>query len=222
MLDWLPTNVSTYGSEVDKFFYAIYYITSGVLLLVLLTLVFFLIKYRYKEGQKARYYHGNNKLEIMWTSVTFVAMLILALISKPLWSEIKENIPPSNYVVHVTGKQFNWEILYSGPDQIFGTGDDYQIDNELHVPVNEVVRVILNSKDVIHSFFVPNLRLKQDAIPGRDIIAWFEATKTGRYEIPCAELCGFGHSGMLGHLHVDSPEEYANWVAATWPAAAAE
>jgi cytochrome c oxidase subunit 2 len=127
--------------------------------------------------------------------------------------------------VQVTGKQFNWEVRYPGPDGEFdasadsttGTLDDYQIDNEVHVPVNKVVRVMLASKDVIHSFFVPQLRLKQDAVPGRMITAWFEATQPGTYEIPCAELCGFGHSGMLGRLYVHTPEEYKAWKQQTWP-----
>jgi cytochrome c oxidase subunit 2 len=77
--------------------------------------------------------------------------------------------------------------------------------------------VSLRAEDVIHSFFLPNLRLKQDAVPGREIPAWFEATQTGRYEIPCAELCGFGHSGMLGYLTVHSVSEYQQWVKQRWP-----
>jgi cytochrome c oxidase subunit 2 len=117
----------------------------------------------------------------------------------------------------VTAKQFNWEMLYPGPDGQFGTADDLLLDNELHVPVNKVVRVTLKSKDVIHSFFLPHVRLKQDAVPGREIEAWFEATKLGRYEIPCAELCGFGHSGMKGWLTVHPPDEYQKWVKQRWP-----
>lgn len=217
MLDWLPPNVSTFGGDIDRYFYVIYYITTTVFFIVTGALIYFLIKYRAREGAQARYYHGNTKLEVVWTTATFAAMLVLALVTKPLWSKIKQDIPPSDIVVQVSGKQFNWEVTYPGPDNIFGTEDDYQIDNQVHVPVNEVVRVILKSQDVIHSFFVPALRLKQDSIPGREILAWFEATETGKYEIPCAELCGFGHSGMLGYLFVHSPEDYQNWVSETWP-----
>jgi cytochrome c oxidase subunit 2 len=126
-------------------------------------------------------------------------------------------MPPSDIHVQVTAKQFNWEIVYPGPDGKFGSEDDLQIENEMHVPVNKVVRVYLRSKDVIHSFFLPNLRLKQDAVPGREIQAWFEATKPGKYELPCAELCGFGHSGMLGHLTVHTADDYAAWVKEQWP-----
>ena len=88
------------------------------------------------------------------------------------------------------------------------------MDNDFHVPVNKVVRIALKSKDVIHSFFVPNFRLKQDAVPGRSIPVWFKATKAGKYEVPCAELCGFGHSGMKGWVYVDTPEDYAAWARA--------
>ena len=92
----------------------------------------------------------------------------------------------------VSGKQFNWDMTYPGPDNELGTDDDLKLENELHVPVNAVVHIRLTSEDVIHSFFVPQLRLKQDSLPNRFINVWFEATKAGRYEIPCAELCGFG------------------------------
>jgi cytochrome c oxidase subunit 2 len=226
MLDWLPQNVSTYGGEVDSVFYVIYYITAVVFFLVAGAMIIFLVKYRFREGRKALYYHGNTSLEIVWTSATFIAMIVLALASKPIWGKIKQEMPPTDVVVQVTGKQFNWEVLYPGPDKTFGTADDYQIDNEVHVPVNKVVQVMLTSKDVIHSFFVPQLRLKQDTLPSapdengrptRLIPAWFEATTPGEYEIPCAELCGFGHSGMLGKLFVHTPEEYEAWVQATWP-----
>jgi cytochrome c oxidase subunit 2 len=217
MLDWLPENISTYGADIDFFFYVIYYITTAVFFLVAAAMVYFLIKYRFREGRRAHYTHGNNTLEIVWTVATTVAMFMLAIVSKPVWSEIKEQQPPADVEVRVVGKQFNWEIIYPGPDGAFDTEDDYQTDNVIHVPVDSVVHVHLTSRDVIHSFFVPVLRLKQDVLPGRSIIAWFEATETGIYEIPCAELCGFGHSGMLGHLHVDSPDDYAAWVDETWP-----
>jgi cytochrome c oxidase subunit 2 len=93
--------------------------------------------------------------------------------------------------------------------------------DEMHVPVNKPIRVHLKSQDVIHSFFVPSFRIKQDAVPGREIVAWFDATKPGKYEWPCAELCGFGHSGMRGWIYVHTPEEYEKWAAETLRADAA-
>ena len=217
MLNWLPENISTYGAEIDFQFYVIYYITLVTFILVAGAMVIFLIKYRSREGHKAKYTHGHTGLEIAWTTITTVVLLAFALMSAPLWSRIKQDAPPYDIQVQVTGKQFNWDVLYPGPDETFGTEDDLNLENMVHVPVNKVVRVILTSEDVIHSFFVPVLRLKQDMLPGRKINAWFEATKPGRYEIPCAELCGFGHSGMLGYLIVHTDEDYQAWVQKNWP-----
>ena len=217
MLMWLPENISTYGAEIDSLFYQLYYITLVAFILVAATMVVFMIKYRQREGHRAKYIHGHTGLEITWTVLTAVTVISFALISAPLWARIKIDVPSHDIQVQVTGKQFNWEVLYPGPDGEFGTPDDLEIENMVHVPVNKVVKVLLTSKDVIHSFFVPALRLKQDSLPGRKISSWFEATKTGTYEIPCAELCGFGHSGMLGYLIVHTDEDYALWVQENWP-----
>lgn len=217
MLRWLPENASTYGSEIDALFYLIYYITGGVFLLVTGTLIAFLVLYRQREGRRARYTHGNTTLEMVWTVIPALILVVLTVVSIPTWSRIKMQTPASDLVIQVTAKQFNWEILYPGPDGKFGTADDLELTNEMHVPVGKPVVLILKSRDVIHSFFVPNLRFKQDAVPGREIRAWFEASRPGKYETPCAELCGFGHSGMKGWLFIHTPEEYAKWVKEQWP-----
>src|SRR3972149_974347 len=217
----LPENVSTYGGDIDFLFRVIDWITTITFILVAVALVTFLVKYRHREGRRATYTHGNTTLEVIWTIVPAVILVVLFLMSQGTWAKIKIQAPPSDVVVEVMGKQFNWEVTYPGPDGKFGTADDYKIDNEVHVPVNKNVRVILKSREVIHSFFLPQLRLKQDTVPGREIGAWFNPTKPGKYEIPCAELCGFGHSGMRGWLFVHTPEEYGEWMKETWPAAAA-
>ncbi len=217
MMSWLPEDVSTFGAEIDSLFYLIYYITGAVFILVTALMIIFLIMFRQREGRRATYSHGNTALEIIWTVVPAVILIVLAFMSASTWGKVRTHTPESDFVVRVTAKQFNWEILYPGPDAKFGTEDDYQIDNDMHVPVNKVVRIILTASDVIHSFFLPNLRLKQDAVPGREVLVWFEATKPGKYELPCAELCGFGHSGMKGWLYVHTPEEYAKWASERWP-----
>lgn len=217
MMSWLPENVSTFGGEIDYLFYVIYYITGAVFILVTALMVLFLIMYRRREGRRALYSHGNTALEITWTVVPAVILVVLSFMSASTWAKVKRHAPPSDFQIQVTAKQFNWEIVYPGPDGEFGSADDFQAENDIHVPVNKTVHVILSSKDVIHSFFLPNLRVKQDAVPGRDILVWFEATKPGKYELPCAELCGFGHSGMRGWLYVDTPEQFAQWVKESWP-----
>jgi cytochrome c oxidase subunit 2 len=121
-------------------------------------------------------------------------------------------VPQTDFELRIMAKQFNWEVSYPGPDGKLGSDDDVKFDNDMHVPVNKPVRMVLTAADVIHSLFIPNLRFKQDLVPGREIVGWFEATKPGKYELPCAELCGFGHSGMKGWLFVHTPEDYKKWA----------
>ena len=212
MLSWLPENVSTYGPSIDRLFYIIYYVTGATFFIVQLTLLAFVFLYRARPGRRATYTHGNTALEIIWTITPAVLLVILAVVSRVTWAEIKGRMPPTDMLLQVTAKQFNWEVAYPGPDGKIGTADDVTMDNDVHVPVNKTIRVVLKSRDVIHSFFVPSLRFKQDAVPGHEIPIWFKVTKPGRYEIPCAELCGFGHSGMKGWLYVQTPEEYQAWA----------
>ena len=214
----LPENVSTYGADIDFMFVVIDWVTTVTFVLVAACLLYFLVRYRHREGRRAIYSHGNSTLEIIWTIVPALILVLLFFMSHSTWARVKSQAPPGDVVVEVTGKQFNWEVRYPGPDGKFDTADDLKMDNEVHVPVNKNVRVVLKSREVIHSFFLPQLRLKQDTVPGREILAWFNATKPGKYEIPCAELCGFGHSGMRGWLYVHTPEDYAKWVAERWPA----
>jgi cytochrome c oxidase subunit 2 len=210
---WLPENVSTYGADIDWLFKLIYVITGVTFILVSATLLAFLVMYRDRPGRRARYTHGNTSLEIIWTVVPALILVVLTLLTVPVWSRIKMSIPATDFVVQVTAKQFNFQIAYPGPDGKFGTPDDKTLLDEMHVPVGKPIRVNLRSQDVIHSFFVPQFRLKQDAVPGREIPAWFEVTKPGKYELPCAELCGFGHSGMKGWVYAHTPEDYAKWAA---------
>jgi cytochrome c oxidase subunit 2 len=212
MMQWLPENVSTYGHEIDSLFYLIYYITAVAFVLVTVLMIVFLVKYREQPGRRAVYSHGNTTLEIIWTVVPAVILIVLSFMSVDTWAKIKRNPPPTDFELKVVAKQFNWDVSYPGPDGKLGTDDDIKFDNDLHVPVNKVVRIHLGASDVIHSFFIPQLRFKQDAVPGRTVIGWFEATKPGKYELPCAELCGFGHSGMKGWLHVHSAEDYKKWA----------
>jgi cytochrome c oxidase subunit II len=210
---WLPENVSSFGEDIDWLFHLIYAITGITAILVFACLIAFLVMYRDRPGRKATYTHGNTTLEIVWTIIPALILVVLTFLSVPAWSKIKMQMPPTELTVEVTAKQFNWQVVYAGPDGKFGTEDDKKFLDEMHVPVGKKIRVNLKSQDVIHSFFVPNFRIKQDAVPGREIGAWFDANKPGKYEWPCAELCGFGHSGMRGWVYVHTPEEYAKWEA---------
>lgn len=216
MMRWLPENVGSYGWEIDWLFYLIYYITGATFIIVAALMVAFLILYRHRDGRRATYTHGNATLEIVWTVVPALILVILTFLSVPTWGRIKQQVPPSDVKIRITAKQFNWEVTYPGPDGKFDTEDDRTFDNEVHIPVGKPVILRLASKDVIHSVFIPQARFKQDAVPGRTIEQWVQVTKPGKYEIPCAELCGFGHSGMKGYLYVHTPDEFEQWRKQAW------
>src|SRR5262245_6474420 len=114
---WLPENVSTFGSRVDEIFYLIYYITGVTFFLVMALLLAFIVMYRHQDGRRATYTHGNTTLEIAWTIAPALILVLLGFISKARWDEIKGNLPPADVNVRITALQFNWEVLYPGPDK---------------------------------------------------------------------------------------------------------
>lgn len=207
---WLPLKGSTFAGEVDGLFLAILIITGIAFVLVEVGLIWFTLKYRQRPGQKAFYTHGNTRAEVIWTAIPAVTMVALGLISNHYWVRIKgrNSVPPNAYPIAIHAKQFEWQITYPGPDGRLGTDDDFTVRNQLHVPVGRPVVVHLSAEDVIHSFFVPEFRLKQDAVPGMDIRAWFEATKTDSMELGCAELCGMGHYRMRARVWVWPADKY--------------
>ena len=215
MQSWFPENVSTFGGDIDGVFWFIFYITTVWFFITEGLIIYFVIRYRRKPGERSVYAAGDTWAQLSWILVPIAIVVVLDLFidlrGADVWAKVKLQRPPTDFIVYGIGKQFNWEFVYPGADGKFDTDDDIKTDNELHVPVGKPIQVILKSNDVIHSFFLPHFRLKQDAMPGRHIPVWFEATKTGQFEIPCAELCGFGHSGMKGLLVVHTPDEYQKW-----------
>lgn len=211
---WLPLKASTFAGEIDGLFTAVLIITGIAFVVVEVGLVWFSLKYRNRPGRTAYYTHGSNKAEIIWTAIPAVTVVALGLISNHYWKQIKgrDSVPADSYPIGVHAKQFEWQYTYPGPDGQLGTADDYTIRNQLHVPVNRDVVVILTSEDVIHSFYVPVFRLKQDAVPGLTIRAWFNATVPGEYELGCAELCGMGHYKMRTRVTVHTQADFDAWV----------
>ena len=209
MMSWLPENISADGVHLDFLFYAIYYITGIIFILVAGCMIAFLILYRQKPGVRATYTHGHSTLEIVWTVTPAIILVIILFLSHASWAKMKLN-PPKNPDVRleVIAKQINWIVVYPGPDGKFGTKDDVKLDNQVNIPINKTVYISLTGEDVIHSFFIPHARVKQDVVPGRQMAVWFKPIKTGKFEIPCAELCGTGHSGMKGELIVHSAASY--------------
>ena len=132
--------------------------------------------------------------------------------SVQVWYNVKQRLPEADSVVRIIGQQWAWTFQHPGADNELDTDDDVFTVDELHVEVDKTYHFRLESRDVIHSFSVPVFRLKQDALPGRVITGWFEATGTGEYDIQCAEICGIGHGVMAGRIFIESPEQHAAWV----------
>jgi len=211
----MPESVSTFGGDIDSIIRLIFYIVGAWFVAVEVLIVYFAIRYRRRGPRQAAYLKGDSWQQASWVLIPVAIVLVLDLgldvAGHAAWETEKLTLPTAQYEVGVSAKQFNWEFVYPGPDGKLGTEDDVTIENELHVPVGKVVRLELSSKDVLHSFSVPNFRLRQDVVPGRVIRAWFQADKPGTYEIQCTELCGFGHYTMHGNVFVQTQQDYDNW-----------
>jgi cytochrome c oxidase subunit II len=225
MLGWLPPDVSTFGPSIDSMLKLIIYVVGTAFVLTEGTLLTFVILYRRRKGGRAFFARGESLRELAWVLIPVVIVVVLDVAidvrAKPIWELVKEQSPAAGLTVKLEALQFGWEFTYPGPDGQFGTPDDLVQTTTLTVPAGQVIRLIMGSKDVIHSFYVPQLRLRQDAVPGREIPVWFEATQPGKYEIACSQLCGISHFAMKGILRVLTPEEYQQWVSQHWPKSAA-
>lgn len=202
---FLPPGQSTIAGEVDSLFYFILYTSIILFILVVGLSAYFAIRYRRKEddGLTSGLDH-NVKLEIVWTIIPTILVLIVFF-----WgfkSYMKMNVVPKDAVeIKVTAQKWFWSFDYNeGANAV----------NEITVPVNKPVKLLMSSKDVIHSFFVPNFRVKMDVLPNRYTITWFEATQVGEYDLFCTEFCGKGHSEMIGKVKVVSKEDFNAFIEA--------
>lgn len=215
-MSWiLPSSASTFAGDIDFLYYLILVITGIAFVVVEVGILVFVVKYRARPGRKAQYIEGSTKAEIIWTAIPAVTVVMIGVMSGGVWNHVKgRNSIPQNAIPHqVNVRQFEWDFVYRGADGQLGTADDFTVRNQLHIPVNQPVALQLNAEDVIHSFFVPAFRVKQDAVPGMAIDMWFEATEVGEYEIACAELCGLGHYRMRAMVTVHSAADYQQWLA---------
>ncbi|HZQ94672.1 MAG TPA: cytochrome c oxidase subunit II [Candidatus Sulfotelmatobacter sp.] len=237
---WLPAGASAATGFIDHQFTLTFLIMGVVFLAAQLGLGY--IVWRYRQTPKSppvAYSHGNTTMEITWTVLTAILFIGLNVMGSRVWASQRFDPPEAGAVpVEVTGMQFAWYFRYPGPDGKYGatkaslmdpssggeaavglnTSDaaakDDVVTGTMYLPVNREIDISLRAVDVIHSFFVPNLRFKQDAVPGLNIHMHFKPTEIGEYEIACAELCGLGHYKMHGMVHVVSQEDFDKWLAA--------
>jgi cytochrome c oxidase subunit 2 len=236
---WLPHGASTSAPWIDHQF-GLTYIAMGVVFVAAQgALGLFAWQYRDRgSASKVEYSHGNTKLEVLWTALTAILFIGLNLMGSKVWADERFEPAKAGAVpVEVTGMQFAWYFRYAGADGKFGATNPKLVDpsagsesaigldtsdpaakddvvvGTMYLPVNREVNLTLRAEDVIHSFFVPAMRFKQDAVPGLAIRMHFTPTETGDYEIACAELCGLGHYKMRGMLKVVSQDDFDKWLA---------
>lgn len=201
----LPPQASTVAPAVDSLFQFIFWVSAFFFLLIVGLMLAFVIRFRKRPGyQKASDAPTHNTfLELTWSGIPLVLVMVMGVWGFKVFLDI--NTPPANaYEIQVTGQKWKWLFTYPNG----------YVDEALHVPVDQPVRLVMTSEDVIHSFFVPAFRIKKDVVPGRYTKLWFRATKPGKYQVFCAEYCGTGHSDMLTSVEVHEPGGFERWLEA--------
>ena len=220
---WFPGEAETLlGKQIDDLFYLINIIVTVTFIGTNVGLCYAIWRAsrNQEDGVKAWYTHGVHSLEVIWSIVPACILMFISLFQLDVWMQfrVRSNYPEQAKkapVAEVTARQFEWRIRYPAPGkvlQIQPQPDDIYTVNDLHVPVNQPVMIQLRTQDVQHSFFVPDLRVKQDAIPGQVIPIWFNVLHNGEYPLTCAELCGWGHYKMRGQVVAEPVEDFQAYL----------
>lgn len=202
-LGLLPTAASTQAGRVDALYFFLIGVSGFFAMLIATLIIVFAVRYRRRDPDEIPpHIKGSLVLELAWTIIPFGITMVIFFWSANLFVALR-TVPANALDVFVVGRQWMWKIQHlEGRREI----------NELHVPVGRPIKLILTSEDVIHSFYIPAFRIKQDAVPGRYTEEWFQATAPGTYHLFCAEYCGTEHSGMIGRIVVMEPAEYQAWL----------
>jgi cytochrome c oxidase subunit 2 len=195
------SGASTIAGKIDAIFLIFLIICVALLVLITFLMIFFVIKYNHKKNKKPENIRGNTWLEITWTVIPTILVLGMFYGGWIVYT-FSRNVPPDAMVIKVTGRMWSW--LFEYPN---GLKTD-----TLYVPIDKPVKLELHSQDVIHSFFIPAFRIKEDVVPGLDNYQWFQATEEGKFDVLCAEYCGLQHSYMLSSVIVLSQGEYQDWL----------
>ena len=199
---WLPQQASTIAAEVDSLFYFVLYWVVFFFVLVLLVTLYFSWKYKSRKKGLTSSLDHNTTLEVIWTVIPLILTLFVCYWGAETY--LKMNIIPYGAMeVNVTAQKWSWNFTYK---------EGFSNPKVLVVPVNKPVKLLMQSQDVLHSFYVPDFRVKMDVIPNRYMMLWFEPTKIGEFDIFCTEYCGKSHSEMLGKVRVLSQSDYERWV----------
>lgn len=207
-----PDQASTLAGRVDELYFFLVAVSGLFSLIIVVFLVYFAARYRRRPGREPVQVEGSLSLEVIWTIIPAVVTMVMFVWGASLF--LSQSIPPAGArEILVVGHRWMWKLQHSnGRREI----------NELHVPAGQAIKLTLTSQDVIHSFFVPAFRVKQDAVPGQYRVMWFEATLPGEYHLFCAEYCGTNHSRMTGRVIVMTSQDYQKWLAGSSETSPAE
>jgi len=232
MIERYVDAASSYARQIDGVFDLIFWIVGPWFLVTFGIFLYLIVRYRKRDGVKAEYLSGDEKYPKKIITYAHAAVIVcdvvLVYFAISAWYHVKQELPPAEATVRVVAQQWAWSFVHPGADGQIDTADDVKTVDELRLEVGKVYHYKLESRDVLHDFSVPAFRLKQDAIPGRVITGWFEPTKTGTYDIQCAEICGIGHGLMPARIFIETHAQHMAWmnqhaptgVAATAPALA--
>jgi cytochrome c oxidase subunit 2 len=216
VIDWLIPRASTFAGDIDGLILLIAILVGVGFAVAQGIFFYFIFRYRQRDGVKAKYVTGEEKREKRWINIphgiVLLCDIVIVVAAIKVWVDVKQTLPEPDQTVRVIAQQWAWTFVHPGPDGVLDTEDDITTTDELHLSVDTVYHYRLEAKDVLHSFSIPVFRLKQDAIPGRQITGWFEPTRTGTYDVQCAEICGIGHGLMAGRVVIETPEEHLAWM----------
>jgi cytochrome c oxidase subunit 2 len=208
---------SSYAQDIDGLILLIAAIVFFWFFLAEGVFFWLIFKFRRRPGVRGQYITGEKKEEKKWITIPHAIVLLCDVViivgAIRVWMNVKQTLPEPHATVRVIGQQWAWTFVQPGPDGQIDTEDDITTIDQLHVEVDKVYHFKLSSKDVLHSFSVPVFRLKQDAVPGREITGWFQPILTGTYDIQCAEMCGIGHGIMGATIVINNASDHAAWVA---------
>lgn len=198
----LPPQGSAYSSEVDDLYMFLLWLSLFFFVLITGLVVYSVVKYRYKPGVVTPHITHNTTIEVTWTVIPL--LLVILIFFWGFKSYLVAQIPPGDATeIQITAQKWNWTFEYP---------DGNRALNELHIPLGKPVKFVMSSQDVIHDFFVPDMRVKNDILPNRYTEVWFTPTVAGKHHVECAEYCGKGHSDMAATVYVDNDADYQKWL----------
>ncbi|MCH9052342.1 MAG: cytochrome c oxidase subunit II [Proteobacteria bacterium] len=230
---WWSTEIASNWGYIDMTIDITFWVTGVVFIFVMLFMAYCVWRYRYKAGKRAAYEPENTKMELWLTGLTTVGVVVMLTPGLFVWNDFV-TVPEGAAEFEVVGQQWQWSYRFPGKDGVLGTSDVRKIsdenpfglnpddpngqddvlveDDELHLPLDQPVKVLLRSIDVLHDFYVPQFRAKMDLVPGQVTYFWFTPTRTGTFDILCFELCGVGHHTMRGKVVVEEESAFKAWL----------